>query len=354
MTLKTLFAHAERQPTSSAPVPLAEMANNTSNSNPTAGAKIANNPDTTRAVPSPQTAAVNQPKLTEANPNTVENLVSAAKKNDSVKVLELLDQKVPIDGKNGGWTALGCAAHEGQLDTVRVLLIRGADMDIRMDVGFGVLPGDGSAINWAACGGYLDVVKILLEKGAKSNICAKRPVFLGTGGTPITMAAGKGHLEVVRYLLENGCDDDSVDGIPGWDAFIVACERGQPNIIKYLVDEKELNVDRNGSNGVTPLITAAQSQQTAAMEYLVNRGARIDAVDNDGSTALLHAVMKKRVGAVEWLVKRGADSRKKNKKGVSPLNLAREELQKNADDKNAATMVKWLEVSMNVAFQIKA
>ncbi|EWZ80936.1 hypothetical protein FOWG_15265 [Fusarium oxysporum f. sp. lycopersici MN25] len=369
MTLKTLFAHAERQPTSSAPMPLTEMASNTSNSNPTAGAETdqrtplnetsvanlsADDPDPTRAVPSPQTAVVNQPKPTEANPNTVENLVSAAKKNDSVKVLELLDQKVPIDGKHGGWTALGYAAHEGQLDTVRVLLLRGADMDIRMDVGFGVLPGDGSAINWAACGGYLDVVKILLEKGAKSNICAKRPVFFGTGGTPITMAAGKGHLAVVRYLLENGCDDDSVYGIPGWDAFTVACERGQLNIIKYLVDKKGLNVDRNGSNGVTPLITAAQSQQTAVMEYLVNRGARIDAVDNDGSTALFHSVMKKRVGAVEWLVKRGADSKKKNKKGVSPLNLAREELRKNADDKNAATMVKWLEVPMNVAFQIKA
>lgn len=284
----------------------------------------------------------------------MKNLVSAATKNDPEKVLELLDQGVPIDGKHGGWTALGCAAHKGQLATVQALLLRGADMDIRMDVGFGVLPGDGSAINWAACGGYLDVVKILLEKGAKSNICAKRPVFLGTGGTPVTMAAGKGHLEVVRYLLENNCDEDSADGIPGWDAFIIACETGKLNIIKYFVEERGINVDRTGSDGVTPLITAAQSQQTAIMEYLVKRGAHIDATDSDGSTALLHAVTKKRVGAVEWLVKHGADVRKQNNKGVSPLKLAKEELRKNQEDKNATAIVKWLEIPIAVAFHIKA
>ncbi|KAF5687085.1 hypothetical protein FCIRC_2473 [Fusarium circinatum] len=298
--------------------------------------------------------ATKQPKSTVANPNTLKNLVSAAKKNDLVKVIELLDQKVPIDGKDDGWTALGYAAYNGHLDTVRVLLLRGAAMDFRMDVGFGVLPGDGSALNWAACGGYLDVVKILLDKGAKSNICAKRPVFFGTDGTPVTMAAGNGHLEVVRYLLENGCDDDSADGIPGWDAFIVACKRGRLRIIKYFVEERDISVDRKGSNGVTPLITAAQSQQTVVMEYLVNRGAPIDAGDNDGSTALLHAVAKKRVGAVEWLVKHGADVRKQNNTGMSPLKLAKEELLKSQDDKNAAAMVKWLEIPIAVAFHTKA
>ncbi|KAG5797164.1 hypothetical protein H9Q69_003773 [Fusarium xylarioides] len=348
MTLKTLFAHAEHQVTSSASVQLPERASNSSNCDPPAGANTANTKVTTREVPSAQTATIKQPKPTEDNPKMVEDLVSAAKKNDTVKILELLDQGAPINGKHGGWTALGCAAHKGQLDAVRALLLHGADMDIRMDVGFGVLPGDGSAINWAACGGYLDVVKILLEKGAKSNICATRPVFLGTGGTPVTMAAGKGHLEVVRYLLESGCDDDSTDGIPGWDAFIIACERGRLSIAKYFAEERDINVDRNGSNGMTPLITATQSQQTAIMEYLVKRGAHIDVIDNDGSTALLHAVTKKRVGAVEWLVKHGADVRKQNNKGISPLKLAKEELRKNQDDKNAAAMVKWLETPINV------
>ncbi|KAF5684647.1 hypothetical protein FDENT_6652 [Fusarium denticulatum] len=354
MTLKTLFAHAEHQATSSASVPLAQTESISSNSASPAKSNTTNTNVTTREAPSTETATVKQPRPTENNTKTAEDLISAATKNDTMRMLELLDQGVPIDGKHGGWTALGCAAHKGQLDAVRALLLHGADMDIRMDVGFGVLPGDGSAINWAASGGYLDVVKILLEKGAKSNICAKRPVFLGTGGTPVTMAAGKGHLEVVRHLLENGCDDDSADGIPGWDAFIIACERGQLNIVKYFIEERDINVDRNGSNGVTPLITAAQSQQTAIMEYLVKHGAHIDAVDNEGSTALLHAVTKKRVGAVEWLVKNGADVSKQNNKGISPVKLAKEELRKNQDDKNATAMVKWLETPINVVFHTKA
>ncbi|KAF9762619.1 hypothetical protein IL306_003360, partial [Fusarium sp. DS 682] len=227
-------------------------------------------------------------------PTRWENLVAAAKNNDSVKVVELLDQNVPINGKHGGWTALGYAAYNGQLYTVQTLLLHGADLDIRMDVGFGVLPGDGSAINWAANGGYLDVVKLLLESGAKANICAKRPVFLGTGGTPITMAAAKGHLEIVRFLLEKGCDNDSSEVRPGWDAFFVACERGQLNIMKYFLEEKGFSVHWSSKDGTTPLIVAAQNQQPTVMEYLVKCGARIDAVDNDSSTALLHAAVKKR------------------------------------------------------------
>ncbi|KAF5640090.1 ankyrin [Fusarium tjaetaba] len=292
--------------------------------------------------------------VSQRTPNTVESLVGAAKTNDTVQLVELLEQNVPIDGKHHGWTALGYAAYNGHLDTVHVLLLRGADMDIRMDVGFGVLPGDGSAINWAAYGGYLDIIKLLLETGAKADICATRPVFLGTGGTPITMAAGKGHLEVVRYLLEKGCDDDSEEGVPGWEAFIIACERGQLNIIRYLLEERGMNVNRIGNKGLTPLITAVQSQQTSAMDYLIKCGAQIDANDNEGSTALLHAVMKKRVSAVEWLVKRGADVRKQNKKGISPLKLAQDELRRNHEDKNATAMVKWLETPIRVVFHTKA
>ncbi|KAF5637798.1 Pfs NACHT and ankyrin domain protein [Fusarium sp. NRRL 52700] len=213
-------------------------------------------------------------------------------------------------------------------------------MYLRMNVGFGILTGDGDAIDWATCGGYLDIVKILLDKGAKSNICAKRP--------------GDGYLEVVRYLLENGCDDDSADGVPGWDAFIIACERGKIDIVKYFVEERDINVDRNGSNSITPLITAAQSQQTAIMEYLAKRGAYIDAIDNDGSTALHHAVTKKRVGAVEWLVKQGAEVRKQNDNGISPFKLAKEEFQRNQDNNNVAAMGKWLEIPIDVAFHKKA
>ncbi|KAK3368292.1 hypothetical protein B0H63DRAFT_488204 [Podospora didyma] len=51
-----------------------------------------------------------------------------------------------------------------------------------MDVGFGLLPGDGSAVNWAAKRGHLDIVKRLVLAGAKTDIDAKKPAWLGGPG----------------------------------------------------------------------------------------------------------------------------------------------------------------------------
>lgn len=76
-----------------------------------------------------------------------EKFIDAAKSGNIGKVLDLLGSGAEIDGKHAGWTALGRASQNGHLDVASSLIEHGASLDIRMDVGWGILPGDGTALN---------------------------------------------------------------------------------------------------------------------------------------------------------------------------------------------------------------
>ena len=89
-------------------------------------------------------------------------------------------------------TALGIAAQQGPLDTVRVL----AEKDIFRDY-------DTATPLWiAAQGGHLDVVGFLLEIGAAKDQADHK------GATPLFGAASNDHLDIVCLLLEVGADKD--------------------------------------------------------------------------------------------------------------------------------------------------
>jgi ankyrin repeat protein len=60
----------------------------------------------------------------------------------------------------------------GHEAVVKLLVENGADLNARMDVGWEIFPGDGSALTWAAGGGYLEVVRYLAARGANLDIQA--------------------------------------------------------------------------------------------------------------------------------------------------------------------------------------
>lgn len=66
---------------------------------------------------------------------------------------------------------------------------------------------------------------------------AKKPTFLGTGGTPLTMAAGKGRLDIIRFLLEHRTDRSLGEGTNGTDALVCACEKSQTEVVKYFMEK---------------------------------------------------------------------------------------------------------------------
>ncbi|KAI9922395.1 hypothetical protein PsorP6_002691 [Peronosclerospora sorghi] len=90
-------------------------------------------------------------------------------------------------------------------------------------------------------------------------------------------------------------------------------------------------VNMKNKLGFTPLHLVVQNDEDEGFEaakvcvWLIENGADPNAVDENGDTALHYAVELDRYDLVETLMKRGADSSIKNLKGLSAMDIARED-----------------------------
>jgi hypothetical protein len=118
-------------------------------------------------------------------------------------------------------TAIHAAALHGELDSVRVLLSRGARLDLPVAAALGQLddarsllpratPADRHlALTLAADLGHVGVVRLLLDAGEDPN--RYNPIGGHSHTTPLHQAVGAGHEAVVRLLVERGARLDIKD-----------------------------------------------------------------------------------------------------------------------------------------------
>jgi len=131
----------------------------------------------------------------------------------------------------------------------------------------------------AAVANKLDVLQSLLRHGANVNALSD------TLSTPVRSACYMTNIDVVRFLVENGADIHL------------------PNV-----------------NGGTCLINSVQSVELC--EFLIKRGAVVNAADNSGNLALHYAIREGRLDAVRLLMQNGSDATKRNDFGDDALQTA--------------------------------
>jgi len=107
-------------------------------------------------------------------------------------------------------------------------------------------PDDGKILIAAAQEGDLEVMKYLLGKGADVN--AK----LGIGWTALMAAAGRGNAEAVKFLLDKGADVNAKLR-SGRTALMAAAEQGNAEVVKFLLDAGA-NVNARERDGDTALM----------------------------------------------------------------------------------------------------
>jgi len=130
----------------------------------------------------------------------------------------------------------------------------------------------------AAEAGDIDVVKSLLEQGEDVN-CLNT-----SNGTPLERAAYKGNVDVVRLLIERGAEVDSREKW-GWTPLHVASRYGHPEVSRILLDHGA-NVNARQRNCWTPMHLSIYnaSEYLEIVKILLERGADIHAINDEGET----------------------------------------------------------------------
>ena len=221
---------------------------------------------------------------------------------DLLKRLKTEQRKTALETKTKDGshfvTPLIIAAHNGHLNSVKILLKYGAEMETRGTLKIENEVIEGCTPLWAAAAtGYLklDVVKLLIERNADVE------GRTSTDSTPLRVAAHDGHLDVVRCLVESGAD---VNARTQYEAtpIMVACDYGHLSIITYLIN-KGAFVDLQAKDGNTALHYTAQRGHLEVVSQLLSLGAP-QLPNNQGLTPLLYACDYCSVEIVEYLINR--------------------------------------------------
>ncbi len=152
----------------------------------------------------------------------------------------------------------------------------------------------------------LRVLRALLAHGADVNgrNSMEEPRWSGaryrrhmTGATAFMLAAKSADVEVLRLLLEHGADptintEDAITplmaaaGISWASNQDRASEAQVLEAVRLLVEELDLDVNAVSDVGETPMHAAAYRGANSVVQYLFDRGAKLDVVALDGRTPL--------------------------------------------------------------------
>jgi ankyrin repeat protein len=210
----------------------------------------------------------------------------------------LAETKYPLDDANPENARLLDAASIGDLEGVKAAIEDGADPDYVSNGVFGQ-----SALKVAAAHGYVDVIELLLKRGANINIVDE------DGSTPLMYALLHENNNAVKILVANGADVRRAGGIWGHTPLHLAAMNGDPDIVKLLL-ERGARINVLNDRRVTPLDMASNMR---VVDFLLSKGAAVSGFSADGENPLpavdrdlLMAVVAGNVGRLRSALSRGA------------------------------------------------
>ena len=165
-------------------------------------------------------------------------------------------------------------------------------------------------LHLAARRGDLENVKSLISKGANVNA---RDEY---GDTPLLDTK---NVEVVKYLVSQGANVNTSNK-NGFTLLHTAAYEGDVDVVKFLIS-KGANVNAKNIDGTTPLLhTRASSEYLETVKILVLAGADVNAKDNRGNyTPLFWAAHYGNIEVAKFLISKGADVNAKDNIGRTLL-----------------------------------
>lgn len=194
-----------------------------------------------------------------------------------------------------GFTPLMAASMHGNLNTVKVLISRGANMNLKHEA------TGKSALLLASRNGQVDVVEELLHRGCLVNITDN------AGMTALMYGCRNGHFSVMVVLLKYGLGINLLDN-NGWSAVHFASKNGHKDIVYYLAKAGAVLNSKEYLDGKTPLMLACQYGRRETALTLIENGGQVNAKSTkENITALMLAAKEGHKGIVSMLIHFEAD-----------------------------------------------
>ena len=305
---------------------------------------------------------------------------------DSAAARQLLTGlKLDVNVAQGdGMTPLHWAAHHDDLETARLLLAAGANVNAETRLG-GITP-----LFMACTNGNPHIIALLLKSGASAK--AVKP----NGTTALMIAAASGSTDSVKTLLDAGAEINATEKAHGQTALMFAAALNRADVATYLLAShadasiatvikklERVRFDQDGNvvedkaaakpaaappdpaadlnalaksiglnaaevryakirakagdvaaraprkvgadfqGGMTALLFAAREGHLATVQALVNGGAAVNQVSHgDKMTPLVMAIINGHLDIAKFLVAQGADPNLASLSGVTPLYAA--------------------------------
>lgn len=250
-------------------------------------------------------------------------LFLAAKRGCTQIARMLIEHGAAVNCSNKDYvTAAEIAAKEGHIELVKLLLDNGARQNIKL------------ALNEVIDQGHMEFVEQLIDGHININDIVRKQIkqrlgflffvravesddlqqvesFLNKGDpinleeedadgrTPLMRAAASGNVTIIKLLVENGAKIGTRNNV-GFTAFSCAASAGQIDSLKWFLD-----------NGVSIhdsdyLMDAALGDHFEVTEFLIRRGAAVNAVNEYGETPLMGAVRRGNFNIAKLLLNNGA------------------------------------------------
>ena len=222
--------------------------------------------------------------------NGISPLISASF-TGSVESLRYILFTVQIDFRNYIMSTFIRSSVEGHAETIRLLLDRGAQVNMQNE---SLFPLAGACFS-----GNTETVRLLLDHGAEAKTQDNFALFV---------ASILGHAEITNLLLDHGAEVNAKDIDIGLSLLSIACctsgkyyeagklpmasiEEHAKTVEVLLCGGAQVNVQDDG--GYFPLLLASATGSTKTVKLLLD-GAEVNMQDNEGNTALSSATRASR------------------------------------------------------------